>query len=323
MNGFSWVRVDRATDRSAPVRLLARAMGKDELWALGCYVRLRLVTAGRFPTGLIDMPASHLELELDAPDGTVSALVSCGLLVARPDGFEVPGWQDDPAVREVLNKRVRASGRPADGYLSQGVGQAVAGGTAGLSQGVPQPVAGGTAATPQPVAALSQPVAGGSATYMTDMTDTTDTQDMPPMRERGGDTPPPPANPSRSEAPLPLAYTEAAGLVLAAWPPEKRCAPRGVVMAIRQDSGHPDGHTCRKIAEAARVWVAAYEAQGRVQYLPRLDNWISSGAWREAPPADAPAAAGPARRPRTKSGDPAVTAAELGAIIEHAKAAGL
>ena len=155
------------------------------------------------------------------------------------------------------------------------------------------------------------------------MTDTTDTQDMPPMRERGVDTPPPPANPSRSEAPLPLAYTEAAGLVLAAWPPEKRCAPRGVVMAIRQDSGHPDGHTCRKIAEAARVWVAAYEAQGRVQYLPRLDNWISSGAWREAPPADAPAAAGPARRPRTKSGDPAVTAAELGAIIEHAKAAGL
>lgn len=143
------------------------------------------------------------------------------------------------------------------------------------------------------------------------------------MRERGVDTPPPLANPSRNEAPLPLAYTEAAGLVLAAWPPEKRCAPRGVVMAIRQDSGHPDGHTCRKIAEAARVWVAAYEAQGRVQYLPRLDNWISSGAWREAPPADAPAAAGPARRPRTKSGDPAVTAAELGAIIEHAKAAGL
>ena len=150
-----------------------------------------------------------------------------------------------------------------------------------------------------------------------------DMAEVSPMRERGGDTPPPPANPSRYEGLLPLAYTEAAGLVLAAWPPEKRCAPRGVVMAIRQDSGHPDGHTCRKIAEAARVWVAAYEAQGRVQYLPRLDNWISSGAWREAPPADAPAAAGPARRPRTKSGDPAVTAAELGAIIEHAKAAGL
>ena len=155
---------------------------------------------------------------------------------------------------------------------------------------------------------------------MTDMTDMTDTQDMPPTRERGGDSALVPANPSRKDAPLPMAYTEAAGVVLAAWPAEKRCAPRGVVMAIRQDSGHPDAMTCRKISEAARVWVAAYEAQGRVQYLPRLDNWISSGAWREAPPADAPA---PVRRARTKSGEPAVTLAELDAIIGQAKAVGL
>ena len=315
MNGFSWVRVDRATDRSAPVRLLARAMGKDELWALGCFVRLRLVTAGRFPTGLIDMPAEHLELELDAPDGTVAALVSCGLLLARPDGFEVPGWQDDPAVREVLNKRVRASGRPADGYLSQGVGQAVAGGTAGLSQGVPQPVAGGTAATTQPVAGLSQPVAGGSPTDMTDMTG----HDRHDMTDKPHDA----REAREGEAALPIIHAQAAGIVLAAWPAEKRCSPRAVLTAIRQNQANPDLLTCRKIAISAKAWLDAYTAQGRAQYLPRLDNWISSGAWREQPPADSPAPAGPARRARTKSGEPAVTLAELDAIIDQAKAAGL
>lgn len=321
MNGFNWVRVDRATDESAPLLKLARALNQESYAALGLYVRLRLMTATRFPSGLIDMPAEDMDLELKVPDGTTAILVRVGLLQAVDGGFVVVGWQDDPAVREIIGKRARAAGRDL-GTLSQpvaGLSQPVAALSqvaAGLSQVVPQPVAG----IRQPVAAVEM---AAEIHDTQNMTDTTDTQDMSPMRERGVDTPPPPANPSRNEAPLPLAYTEAAGLVLAAWPPEKRCAPRGVVMAIRQDSGHPDGHTCRKIAEAARVWVAAYEAQGRVQYLPRLDNWISSGAWREAPPADAPAAAGTARRPRTKSGDPAVTAAELGAIIEHAKAAGL
>ena len=125
------------------------------------------------------------------------------------------------------------------------------------------------------------------------------------------------------EAALPIIHAQAAGIVLAAWPAEKRCSPRAVLTAIRQNQANPDLLTCRKIAISAKAWLDAYTAQGRAQYLPRLDNWISSGAWREQPPADSPAPAGPARRARTKSGEPAVTLAELDAIIDQAKAAGL
>ncbi|MFZ9334408.1 MAG: hypothetical protein ACO248_00875, partial [Burkholderiaceae bacterium] len=241
-----------------------------------------------------------------ATEDDVRGMLRYGFLVQEQDGMRFAGWLDDPAVRDLMARRGRAS-------------------TGSQTAAERQPDVQQPAGDRQTTGRL--PAGGGQPASVQNMTEQNMTErdmaEVSPIRERGVDTPPPPANQSSYEGLLPLAYTEAAGLVLAAWPPEKRCAPRGVVMAIRQDSGHPDGHTCRKIAEAARVWVAAYEAQGRVQYLPRLDNWISSGAWREAPPADAPAAAGPARRPRTKSGDPAVTAAELGAIIEHAKAAGL
>ena len=310
MNGFSWVRVDRAIDHSAPLKLLARAMKQDTAWALGVYVRTRLVAAGRFPDGFIRLSAAHLELELDVPDGTAQAMVAAELLVQHADGFEVPGWQDDPAVREVLNKRVRASGRP---ILSQGVPQAATGGVAGLSQGVPQPVAGGTAATPQAVAGgdsgLSQAATGGTATDMTDMTNMTDSTDSTDTPQRLG---------GALARQLPTAFTEVSAIVLDAWPPEKRCNPRAVVMAIRQDNATPDAHTCRRIAEAARAWVAAYTAQDRAQYLPRLDNWISAGSWREAPPA-APVVT--TRRARTKNGEVALTHDDMTAIIAEMKAA--
>lgn len=306
MNGFLWVRVDRQLEASGALKLMARSLGKDALYALGLVVKTKLAYATCWPLGVAPVDVEHMAAQLDATEDDVRGMLRYGFLVQEQDGIRFAGWLDDPAVRDLMARR----GRAATGSQT----------AAERQPDVQQP-----AGERQPTGNL--PAGGGQPASVQNMTEQNMTErdmaEVPPMRERGGDTPPPPANPSRNEAPLPLAYTEAAGLVLAAWPPEKRCAPRGVVMAIRQDSGHPDGHTCRKIAEAARVWVAAYEAQGRVQYLPRLDNWISSGAWREAPPADAPAAAGPARRPRTKSGDPAVTAAELGAIIEHAKAAGL
>jgi len=306
MNGFLWVRVDRQLEASGALKLMARSLGKDALYALGLVVKTKLAYATCWPLGVAPVDVEHMAAQLDATEDDVRGMLRYGFLVQEQDGMRFAGWLDDPAVRDLMARR----GRAATGSQT----------AAERQPDVQQP-----AGDRQPTGSL--PAGGGQPAAVQNMTEQNMTErdmaEVSPMRERGGNTPPPPANPSRSEAPLPLAYTEAAGLVLAAWPPEKRCAPRGVVMAIRQDSGHPDGHTCRKIAEAARVWVAAYEAQGRVQYLPRLDNWISSGAWREAPPADAPAAAGPARRPRTKSGDPAVTAAELGAIIEHAKAAGL
>ena len=306
MNGFLWVRVDRQLEASGALKLMARSLGKDALYALGLVVKTKLAYATCWPLGVAPVDVEHMAAQLDATEDDVRGMLRYGFLVQEQDGMRFAGWLDDPAVRDLMARR----GRAATGSQT----------AAERQPDVQQPEG-----DRQPTGSL--PAGGGQPAAVQNMTEQNMTErdmaEVPPMRERGGDTPLPPANPSRSEAPLPLAYTEAAGLVLAAWPPEKGCAPRGVVMAIRQDSGHPDGHTCRKIAEAARVWVAAYEAQGRVQYLPRLDNWISSGAWREAPPADAPAAAGPARRPRTKSGDPAVTAAELGAIIEHAKAAGL
>lgn len=306
MNGFLWVRVDRQLEASGALKLMARSLGKDALYALGLVVKTKLAYATCWPLGVAPVDVEHMAAQLDATEDDVRGMLRYGFLVQEQDGMRFAGWLDDPAVRDLMARR----GRAATGSQT----------AAERQPDVQQP-----AGDRQPTVRL--PAGGGQPAAVQNMTEQNMTErdmaEVPPMRERAGDTPPPPANPSSYEGLLPLAYTEAAGLVLAAWPPEKRCAPRGVVMAIRQDSGHPDGHTCRKIAEAARAWVAAYEAQGRVQYLPRLDNWISSGAWREAPPADAPAAAGPARRPRTKSGDPAVTAAELGAIIEHAKAAGL
>jgi len=303
MNGFMWVRVDRQLESSGALKLMARSLGKDALYALGLVVKTKLAYATCWPLGVAPVDVEHMAAQLDATEDDVRGMLRYGFLEQEPEGMRFTGWLDDPAVRDLMARRCRASAGSQT--------------TAERKADVRQPAAERQTDGSLP-AVRGQPASVQNMTAH-DMT-LRDMEDMPPTRERGGDASLVPANPSRSDAPLPMAYTEAAGVVLAAWPAEKRCAPRGVVMAIRQDSGHPDGHTCRKIAEAARAWVAAYEAQGRLQYLPRLDNWISSGAWREAPPADAPA---PARRARTKSGEPAVTAAELGAIIEHAKAVGL
>lgn len=112
---------------------------------------------------------------------------------------------------------------------------------------------------------------------------------------------------------IPVVYLETAGIILQAWPTDKRCQPRQVVMAMRQDGMQPDAASCARVAEAARRWVDAYEAQGRTQYLQRLDTWISSGAWREEPP-EAP-------RAKTKNGEIAVTGRDMRAIISQLTAA--
>ncbi|NBW51817.1 MAG: hypothetical protein EBR49_17350 [Betaproteobacteria bacterium] len=81
-----------------------------------------------------------------------------------------------------------------------------------------------------------------------------------------------------------LHHKELAHIILQRWPADRRCNPRQVIWAIRADQLQPDMATCTRIANAASSWVQSYEEQGRSQYLPRLDNWISSGAWREEPP---------------------------------------
>lgn len=303
MNGFSWVRVDRTTDGSGALKLMARSLGKDALYALGLVVRTKLAYATCWPEGVAPIDVEHMAAQLDASEDDVQAMLRFGYLRQDDAGLAFVGWLDDPAVRDLLSRRGRAASgsRQADER---------------------QPAV--SLPTDDRKATGNRPAGVGQLPTVHDMTEhdrtPQDTTPQPRASAHGeGDAPEVTARPAR-DALLPTAYTEAAGMVLAAWPAEKRCQPRGVIMAIRQDNAHPDAHTCRKVAEAARAWAAAYEAQGRLQYLPRLDTWISSGAWREAPPVEQEA---PARRARTKAGDAAVTAAELGAIIGQAKAAGL
>ena len=292
MNGFLWVRIDRTLDGSGALKLMARSLGKDALYALGLVVRTKLNYATSWPTGLAPVDLEHMAAQLDATEEDVQALVRYGFLMQEPDGLRFAGWSDDPAVRDLMARR----GRQATG-----------------SQPAGERMTDGSQTDDNRQASVQQTAGGGQAAHSTghDMTghDKTGHADMPQSRD--------------GESALPIIHAQAAGIVLAAWPAEKRCSPRALLAAIRQDQANPDLLTCRKIAISAKAWLDAYTAQGRAQYLPRLDNWISSGAWREQPPADAPAPAGPARRARTKSGEPAVTLAELDAIIDQAKAAGL
>lgn len=290
MNGFTWVRIDRTADRTAPLKKLARGCGKDEVWALGLLVRTKLTFATRFPAGLADLTPDDLALELDVDEVAVQQLLAQGYLQQQADGLAFVGWQDDPAVRDLVARRQRSTGsRPADdrqpaGSLPADMGQPAH----SLPTGERQP-------------------AGPTVHDRTEHNMTE--QDMSDMPQRLG---------GALARQLPTAFTEVSAIVLDAWPPEKRCNPRAVVMAIRQDNATPDAHTCRRIAEAARAWVDAYTAQDRVQYLPRLDNWISAGSWREAPPA-APVVT--TRRARTKNGEVALTHDDMTAIIAEMKAA--
>jgi hypothetical protein len=291
MHGFAWVRIDRTADRTAPLKKLARGCGKDEVWALGLLVRTKLVYATRFPEGVADLTAEDLALELDVDDVAVAQLVDQGYLQQLDSGLAFVGWRDDPAVRDLLARRHRATGRmPAD--ERQATGRETAGNRQPTGR---QPAGSGQAAGHTEHDRTEQNMTG---------------QDMSDMPQRLGGL--------AAAQLLPTAHAEVAAIVLDAWPAEKRCNPRQVLVAIRQDSLQPDAHTCRRIAQAAQAWVSAYQQQGRVQFLPRLDNWISSGAWREDPPQDpAPSA----RRARTRNGDVALTHQDMSAIIQQLQAA--
>lgn len=270
MHGFTWVRIDRTTDRTAPLKKLARACDESELYALGLVVRLKLTMAGRFPEGIALLTEEDLALELDVPDEAVRSLIKTGYLQAVQGGLAFTGWQDDPAVRDLLARRKRASksGSGQEACLTQ---------TGSLPTVDRQPV-------------------GNTEQNSTEQNRTVQN--------------------SNDEATI--YQSELAAVVLAAWPADKRCNPRQVIVAIRQSQATPDSHTCRKIAESAKAWADAYREQGRLQYLPRLDNWISSGNWREPAPADQPATV---RRGRTKNGDIALTHDDMTVIINQMKAA--
>lgn len=308
MHGFSWVRIDRTADRTAPLKKLARGCGKDEVWGLGLLVRTKLTYATRFPAGVADLTAEDLALELDVDEVAVAQMVAQGFLQQLDDGLAFVGWQDDPAVRDLVSRRQRATGsRTADDRQATG----------SLPAAYRQEDGKDPADMGQPTGSLPT---GDRQPAVPTVQNSTVQNGTVQNRTVAGMTPLPPKGEMGQGKPdlLPVAYGEGAAIVLDAWPPEKRCNPRAVVMAIRQDGMQPDAHTCTRIADAARAWVAAYSQQGRAQYLPRLDNWISAGSWREAPP-DAPAPA--QRRARTKNGEVALTHDDMSAIIAEMKAA--
>ena len=291
MNGFTWVRIDRTADRTAPLKKLARGCGKDEVWALGLLVRTKLTYATRFPAGVADLTPDDLALELDVDEVAVQQLLAQGYLQQQADGLAFVGWQDDPAVRDLVARRQRSTGsRPANDRQPAG----------SLPADMGQPAHSLPTGKRQPTGPIEH-----------DRTEQNMTgQDMSDMPQRLGGL--------AAANLLPSLHAELATVVLDAWPAEKRCNPRQVIVAIRQDQMQPDMHTCRRIADSARRWVAAYEAQGRLQYLPRVDNWISSGGWRNDPPAETQPAA---RRGRTRNGDVALTHADMSAIISQLHAA--
>lgn len=254
MHGFEWVRIDRTLDRTAPIKRLARDTQQTDLHALGLVVRLKLTVANRFPTGLITLTPDDLALELDVPDQQVQALIGTGFLVPADGGLMYAGWQDDQGVAAVLRNR-RAVGKAQT--------------TASKDAAYSEPTSGLHVGTRQPTAQLH------AHSTVHDMTEQNST----------GQKPTPSALTRVQEQDVPMAHAETAGIILRDWPADKRCTPRAVLAAIRQDQAHPDASTCSKIAASARRWRAAYEAQGRTRYLPRVDSWIASGAWREEPPA--------------------------------------
>ena len=87
MNGFTWVRIDRTADRTAPLKKLARGCGKDEVWALGLLVRTKLTYATRFPAGVADLTPDDLALELDVDEVAVQQLLAQGYLQQQADGL--------------------------------------------------------------------------------------------------------------------------------------------------------------------------------------------------------------------------------------------
>jgi len=281
VHGFTWVRIDRTADRTAPLKRLGRGCGESELWALGLVVRLKLTMAARFPDGIARLTADDLALELDVPDEAVHQLLQLGYLHQTDDGLAYSGWQDDPAVRDLLARRKRASRT-------------------------------GSLPTDCPQTAHSLPTADRQPVGHT-------VQNSTVQNSTGHDRTLHDPEPGTNEAQLPAHSAELAGLVLSHWPADKRCHPRQVLMAIRQDQGQPDAWTCRQIGQSASRWVAAYTEQGRMQYLPRLDNWIAAGSWRSEPPA-APAGTG-AGRARTRRGEVAVTPEDMRAIILKARQA--
>lgn len=88
-------------------------------------------------------------------------------------------------------------------------------------------------------------------------------------------------------APLDPLRDELARLILSEWPPDRRCSPREVMLAVAPAAF--DKSLALSIVASARVWVANSDPT----YLPNMYRWLSSGAYREAPPALRPKPASP------------------------------
>lgn len=262
MSGFSWIKVHRRLDRSAKVLRLARLAKVTDTHALGIVVRLHLVVAESYPDGCITDGIEDLTDMLGIELDTCKALVQAGVLVEEDGCLIVSGWADEQAIEAIQRKRERDRNRQRVASESPAIRERSASEPSADRQ---------RGASESPAVRLR----------VADLEKTREDQTRQ-EKTRQDETSPMPQAQSAGE--VGLHHKELAHVILQRWPADRRCNPRQVIWAIRADQLQPDMATCTRIAQAASNWVQAYEQQGRSQYLPRVDNWISSGAWREEPP---------------------------------------